>query len=142
MNDFLPARPGPTPGGPEPTTSLDPTLARELEHGRWHVRAAQWRALSLAEWVFGPGVRTTLGPYPGRGPFAGLVHLDVPFTDLGRHRALEALFATLVGDDPVLVCVPLVFSIGPLLAATPGPSHAAIPGPSHPATPEPPHVAT
>ena len=116
MSDFFPRPPDPLRSEPEPTGTLDPTLDRR-EYRAWEVRAAQWRALEVAEAIFGDGVRVALAHYPGRGPFAGLLHLDVPFTDLARHQELERVFCSCAGLDPVLSRIPFVFAFAPLLAA-------------------------
>jgi hypothetical protein len=93
------------------TIFVDPTLVRIDERDGWEARAAQWRARARAEAVFGGEVEARLTGQM-RGPFRGLLHLDVPFTELREHRARERVFMTAVGTDPVLARVPLVFVFG------------------------------
>lgn len=109
MSELLPARPLGATTGPEPTTLLDREGARIHARRRWGLRAAQWRALELAAAVFGPGVRGHVSDGVLDGPFRGLLHLDVPFSDLDSHRDREARFVTLAGADPVLSRVPVVY---------------------------------
>ena len=98
---------------PESTIYVDPTLGVQSATWRWEARAAQWRACSLAESVFGGKVEARLSGRAGRPPFRGLLHLDVPFQDLETHRALEAVFLTCASRDPILRRIPLVFVLGP-----------------------------
>ncbi len=114
MSALLPLRPdGQGQDGGRPDTSLLERLTEERRTGRWEVRAAQWRALELARAAFGPGVRATLLGIRHRGSLRGLLKLDVPFTDLDIHREREAAFLGMVGDDPLMTRVPLVFVVGP-----------------------------
>ncbi len=89
----------------------------------WELRAGQWQARHLAEVVFGGPVRCTVmgssDPLSGRGPWRGLLQLDVPFVDLDRHRELEAIFLAAVSRDPVLEQVPFIYLIGPAPAPAP-----------------------
>ena len=93
------------------TIFVDPTLAQVQERDRWEARAAQWRARELAEAVFGGEVEARLDG-PKRGPFRGLLHLDVPFADLAEHRRRERAFLAAAVADPVLARMPLVFVFG------------------------------
>jgi hypothetical protein len=88
-------------------------LSEAERAARWEVRAAQWRALELARAVFGPEVRGTLLGLRTRGELRGLLKLDVPFADLDAHRRREAAFLGMVGTDPLMAQVPLVFVVGP-----------------------------
>src|SRR5690606_132988 len=100
------------PAGDEPWTHfVDPTLDRVRAQRRWGPRAAQWRARALGEVVFGGDVEARLAGQGG-GAFRGLLHLDVPFEDLDRHREREALFLAAAGRDPVLAGVPFVYVFG------------------------------
>ncbi len=118
MNGFLPSRPR-TPQGNLPwTTVLDPTRAREDLRFRWRIRAAQWRALSLAVEVFGPGVRASLSGLRGTGAFQGLLQLEVPFQDLPRHREAEARFLAGASLDPLLSGVSFIYVFRPLARGT------------------------
>ncbi len=81
--------------------------------GRWEVRAAQWRALELARSAFGAEARGSMIGLRHQGPMRGLMRLDVPFEDLDEHRRREANFLGMVGADPILARVPLVFVVGP-----------------------------
>jgi hypothetical protein len=47
-----------------------------------------------------------------RGPFRGLLHLDVPFRDLAEHQARERCFLSAAAQDPVIARVPFVFVFG------------------------------
>lgn len=102
-------------GGPEPTVSIDPILDRRLELQRWEVRAAQWRAWSLAEAIFGGEVQVFLTSKGGPKTFRGLLTLSVPFSDLPRHKEREAIFMACAGRDPVLSAMPLIYVFQPLV---------------------------
>jgi hypothetical protein len=116
MSDsLLPGGPEPLPPEPEGTTYVDPTLGEQSAAWRWEARAAQWRARELAESVFGGQVNARLSGRAGRQPFRGLLHLEVPFSDLATHRALEAVFLSCASQDAVLGRIPLVFVLGPRL---------------------------
>jgi hypothetical protein len=95
------------------TVHVDPTLAIEEVRRRWEARSAQWRARELAERIFGGEVEARLLGHGVRSSYRGLLHLDVPFTDLDRHRSLEASFLAVAAQDPVLSRVPFVFVLGP-----------------------------
>jgi len=69
--------------------------------------------LDLAEQAFGPGVRTSLLGVRPSGAIRGLVQLQVPFRSLAEHRDREAHFLGMVGVDPVMARVPLLFVVGP-----------------------------
>jgi hypothetical protein len=110
---FDPVRGG-VPGGDyeKPwTLFVDPLLERVDERERWEVRAAQWRARALAEVVFGGEVQARVTGRL-RGPFRGLLHLDVPFHGLAEHRARERVFLSAAASDPVIARVPFVFVFG------------------------------
>ena len=114
MSAFLPLRPG---GGNErsdlPEPRLQSVLTEEERQGRWAVRAAQWRALDLAQQTFGINVRVQLIGGRAHGPMRGILRLDVPFLDLEHHRVREARFLSMVSADPLLACVPFVYVLGP-----------------------------
>lgn len=113
MNELFPStgrRPEQDREWPE---HVDPGLGLEAYRSRWETRAAQWRALELAESVFGGCVTTRLTGRTPRSTFRGLLHLQVPFAGLERHRALEALFLASAARDPVLARVPFVFVLSP-----------------------------
>ena len=113
MTPFFPRMAG--GHGPEPDHPQlhQRPLSRAEMRRRWEVRAAQWRARELAEWVFG-GVSDMglIGMRPD-GPMRGLLRLDVPFDDPAAHRDREARFMAAVHADPLLSTVPLVYVIGP-----------------------------
>ena len=114
MSGILPLRPdGGDERGDRPDIGLQQILTEEQRLGRWEVRAAEWRALELARTAFGPEVRATLLGMRHRGELRGLLKLDVPFADLGLHREREAAFLGMVGTDPLMIRVPLVFVLGP-----------------------------
>ncbi len=115
MSSLIPLRPG---GGGDRSDRPEPHLLQgvltEAERlGRWEVRAAQWRALELARSVFGADSRGAVIGLRHRGPLRGLMLVDVPFEDLDRHRMLEARFLSMVGADPLLSRVPLLYVVGP-----------------------------
>ena len=109
MSGFVPVRPQPSPEGAPPTTLVDRRLEVEWAERRWSARAAQWRAMALAAAVFGEGVSARLPGDLLDGPFRALLHLDVPFDGIERHRELEARFTAAAGVDPVLARVPMVY---------------------------------
>ena len=114
MSGFLPLRPSGGDGdGASPEPRLREILTEEERAARWEVRAAHWRALELAHTAFGPDVHGTLLGIRTRGALRGLLQLDVPFTDLEAHRRREAAFLGMVGADPLMARVPLVFVVGP-----------------------------
>jgi hypothetical protein len=110
---FDPMR-GAVPGGDDDEPAMlfvDPVLDQVQERVRWEVRAAQWRARALAEVVFGGEVEARVTGRL-RGPFRGLLHLDVPFQGLAEHRARERVFLAAAANDPVIARVPFVFVFG------------------------------
>lgn len=109
MSGFVPSRPRGEGSRDEPTTLFDPRLQEAWQEQRWELRAAQWRAFALAERIFGTGVRASLSGGPLEGSFRALLHLDVPFDCIDRHRDREARFAAAAGMDPVLTSVPLIY---------------------------------
>ena len=114
MSSLIPLRPD---GGGErsdrPDAPLQEHLSEEERLGRIEVRAAQWKALELARAVFGENVGMAMIGLRHRGPLRGLLRLDVPFDSLERHRERQDVFLSLVGQDPLLARVPLVYVVGP-----------------------------
>jgi hypothetical protein len=114
VSSLIPLRPE---GGGErsdrPDAPLQERLSEEERLGRIEVRAAQWKALELARAVFGKEVGVAMIGLRPRGPLRGLLRLDVPFDSLERHREREGVFLSLVGQDPLLARVPLVYVVGP-----------------------------
>lgn len=114
MSSLIPLRPE---GGGErsdrPDAPLQQRLTEEERLGRIEVRAAQWKALELARTVFGQDVGIAMIGLRSGGPVRGLLRLDVPFESLERHRQREGVFLSLVGQDPLLTRVPLVYVVGP-----------------------------
>lgn len=114
MSSLVPLRPD---GGGErsdrPDAPLQERLTEEERLGRIEVRAAQWKAVELARMVFGRDVGVAMVGLRTRGPLRGLLRLDVPFETLERHREREGVFLSLVGQDPLLARVPLVYILGP-----------------------------
>ena len=105
---------GEAPNGSRPNTvHVDPRLGLDEMRRRWEARSAQWRARELAESIFGGEVEARLVGHGVRSSFRGLLYLDVPFTDLERHRSLEACFLAVAARDPLLSTVPFVFVLGP-----------------------------
>lgn len=114
MSGLLPLGPVGGDGPSDLPESRLPGVPNQAERlARWEVRAAQWRALDLAEQAFGPGVRTSLLGVRPSGAIRGLVQLQVPFRSLAEHRDREAHFLGMVGVDPVMARVPLLFVVGP-----------------------------
>lgn len=110
---FDPARGGPPPDDGDGHRTVDPFLEREEARRRWPTRAAAWRAVELAEIVFGGEVRARLGGASATGVFRGLLHLEVPFDGLEGHAERERVFVACAGRDEVLAAVPLVFVFAP-----------------------------
>ena len=110
MSGFIPTRPW---GGDERSDRPEPRLQgvrTEAEVlGRWEVRAAQYRALSLAQETFGDPARGSLLALRHEGSIRGLLHLEVPFLDLDTHREREQVFMSRAAEDPVLSRVSLVY---------------------------------
>jgi hypothetical protein len=91
---------------------VDPSARREAGQ-RWEVRAVEWRAVLLAETLFGGRVvPRVLSGHPGRG-FRAMLELEVPFDDLERHSAAEAAFLAAAGRDELLGGFPLVVLFAP-----------------------------
>lgn len=114
MSPLIPIRPW---GGGERSDLPEPRLQGRLTEAersaRWEVRAAQWRALELAQAAFGPEVTVSLVGARQAGEVRGLLKLDVPFRCLDSHRDKERRFLGMVGADPLMSRVPLVFVLGP-----------------------------
>lgn len=110
---FFPVRPA---GGVEDgdfveVTDRERTLQEEEQLA--HVEAAGRRACEIAARVFGSVSASSLTGTGIRGPFSGLLRLDVPFRTLSEHRAREARFLEAVAEDALLAHVPLLFVVGP-----------------------------
>lgn len=101
------------------TTHIEPVDAREMQR-RWVMRALEWRAVALAEAVFGGPVEPRLASQQGFGPLDGMLELSVPFADLDTHRVAEASFLDAARRDPVLGGFGLVYLFRPM----PGDSNA------------------
>ena len=113
MTSFLPSPRGQPASEPHHSTlGLRERSAAEIR-ARWEVRAAQWRARELAEFVFGSVSAMGLSGIRGEGVLRGLLSLQVPFAGLEDHRQREARFLSAVAADPVLAGVALVYVIGP-----------------------------
>ncbi len=97
-----------------PRLTQRPLSQAELR-ARWEVRAAQWRAREIAELVFGEVTDSTLVSLRPDGPLRGLLHLEVPFSDLEAHHEREERFMAAVHTDPVLARVRLVYVMAPNL---------------------------
>lgn len=109
---FVPS--GPVFGGlePDPMEYLDPSIRREAIR-RWELRALEWRAVALAEAVFGGRVAPrVVGSHAAEG-LRAILELEVPFDDLERHRASEAAFLAAAGRDEVLGTFPMVVLFAP-----------------------------
>jgi len=114
VSDPFVRRPPAMTSDPQKVVFVDPSLHLEEVRRRWEVRAAQWRARELAEAVFGGEVRATLGGRGTRGTLRGLLHLEVPFSDLESHRRGETAFLMSAATDPVMARVPLVVVFSPV----------------------------
>lgn len=112
MGFLIPRPPGDEPDGPHPHTLVDPRIQEESWGGRWSREAARWKAVALAEAVFGKGVESDLAATPGRDSFRGFLHLRVPFRDPDDHFHRERVFVWAASMDPVLREVPLLFVFG------------------------------
>ena len=109
MSAFLPRLPRPVEGDGESTTLVDTRRQQAWAEHRWQLRAAQWRAMDLAESVFGARVAVRISGGVLDGPFRALLHIDVPFDGLSRHRERETRFTSAAGRDPVLARIPFVY---------------------------------
>ena len=127
MSEWLPLRRGEPATDPEHTTYVDPTRELASVRRRWEVRSAQWRAVALAEAVFGGTVDVRLrgGDPAGRAPFRGMLSLRVPFDDLELHRWRERVFRACAGRDELLGRVPLVYVFQPDPASPPAATEAS-----------------
>ena len=114
MSGFVPRRPEASDlsEGTHATLGQRPLSPAE-RRARWEVRAAQWRAREIAEAIFGRVSSTSLLGMRAEGGLRGLLRMDVPFDDLGLHRAREARFLSAAGTDPILSRVGLVYVLGP-----------------------------
>lgn len=111
MSAWIPDRPQHDAPDSDTLEFVEPgSRARTL--ARWELRALQWRAARLAEVVFGGPVGARLIGHAGRG-LRGMLELEVPFTDLGRHREAEKRFLAGAAADDVLGGVPLVVVFTP-----------------------------
>jgi hypothetical protein len=113
MDDLFRGNPSGFSPDPERTEHLDPLLSRRVETRPWQLRAAQWRAVELAELAFGEGVVGELAGRGGFSPFRGLLTLTVPFQELADHRRKEEVFLSWALRDPILTQVPFVFLFRP-----------------------------
>lgn len=95
-------------GTPDPTGHIEPVDARETAR-RWQLRALEWRAVELAEAIFGPGVAPRLVSDRSYGGLTGMLELSVPFDGLGAHREAEARFLSAAARDEWLGSVHLVY---------------------------------
>lgn len=108
---------------PVPASAVDPDadhpvlrqrpLSPAEARSRWEVRAAQWRAVALAELIFGSVTDVGVSGFRSDGPIRGLLRLAVPFAEIGAHRARQARFLAAAAADPILSRVPFVYVIGP-----------------------------
>ena len=114
---WIPRSPGAGSGadGPDPMGHLDPSIDREVRR-RWEVRAAEWRAVALAEIVFGGRVVPRLAGGGGVG-FRALLELEVPFEDLETHADAEARFLAAARRDELLGGFPMVVLFAPRVRA-------------------------
>lgn len=116
MSAALPSRPDDLRSEPDAPGHVDPLFEVEEERRRWEVRVAQWRALALAQAVFGVKAAARLEGRRSTGQsFRGLLRLDVPFEDLGTHRERERTFVACAAQDPVLNRVPFVYVFEPVV---------------------------
>jgi hypothetical protein len=109
---FLPSRPGPAPGDGDPIELHLPSDRAESLR-RWELRAAEWRAVVIAEAAFGGPVEPRLLGAGSAAGFRGLVELRVPFEDLGSHREAEDRFLAWARRDELLGRLPLIVVFTP-----------------------------
>ncbi len=112
--ELLPVRPVPPDETGDLMELVLPGLRADLL-ARWELRAAQWRAVALAEAVFGGPVGTRLLGQASAG-FRGLLELGVPFVSLEAHREAEARFLAEAARDELLGRTPLVVVFTPRVA--------------------------
>lgn len=113
MSGLVPVHPeGLGPERDHPALQQRP-LRQDEQQARWEVRAAQWRARELAEGIFGRVGHMAMIGLRGSGPIRGLLHLQVPFTNLETQRKREDRFLAVAGADPLLARVHLVYVVGP-----------------------------
>lgn len=112
MSAFLPAGARGPETDPDHPRLLERDLDREERRARWAVRAAQWRAMELAEAVFGSVSDGSLQGLRASGAVRGLLVLRVPFDGLEAHRDRETRFLQAAAEDPVLSGVPLLYVFG------------------------------
>lgn len=113
MSAFLPARSaGASPETDHPVLRQRPLTPAEAR-SRWEIRAAQWRAVELAELIFGSVTDVGMSGFRSDGPIRGLLRLAVPVGELSAHQARQARFLAAADADPVLSRVPFVYVIGP-----------------------------
>lgn len=112
MSAFLPFRPEPAPGDRDPVELHLPSDRAEVLR-RWEVRAAQWRAMALAELAFGGPVEVRLLGAGQAAGFRGLLELVVPFEDLQTHRGAEQRFLAFARVDEILGRLPFVVTFTP-----------------------------
>lgn len=122
----------PEPPGPmEPDRPAAPLVEREIRQERRVSReagAVRWRAMALAEYVFGgPVAPTILEDRPMLG-FHAAVELHVPFRDLDSHLQGEARFAALAAQDEILSRYPALFLFRPRLGPVGGSEAAGVTG--------------
>lgn len=105
---------GPTGGRAERDRMevLDPSLRRD-EVSRWELRALEWRAVALAEIVFGGRVAPRLSGGAATRGLHAILELEVPFDDLERHREAEATFLAAARRDELLGTRPMVVLFAP-----------------------------
>lgn len=113
MSAFLPARSaGAGPEADHPVLRQRPLTSAEAR-SRWEVRAAQWRAVELAELIFGSVTGIGVSGFRSDGPIRGMMRMAVPFSELQAHQARQARFLAAADADPILSRVPFIYVIGP-----------------------------
>ncbi len=120
---FLPPLPPRPDDDADPMGYLDPSMRQEAQE-RWVLRAMQWRAVEMAEAVFGGTVVPRLVQSRGALGLRAILELEVPFSDVERHRLAEEVFVAACGRDQLLSTSPMVVLFAPRL----DPSSAARPG--------------
>ena len=115
MSAFLPPTSRGAAAEPEHPRLHQRPFSQAERKARWEVRAAQWRAREIAESVFGRVASASLLGLRASGSLRGLLHLEVPFSDLPLHQHRERQFLAAAETDPILSSVRLVYVFAPEL---------------------------
>lgn len=109
---FFPPLPPRPDDDADPMGYLDPSVRQEARES-WELRAVQWRAVEIAEAVFGGHVAPRVVESRGAQGFRAILELEVPFVDLDTHRSAEAVFVASSRRDEVLARSPMLVLFSP-----------------------------